>query len=146
MVLGSISCREFPFFLTEKTTFIDTVHYLVLKRGSAAESLPRSGYCSLSNCRRNDVAAGVAIQNIYEDQNRLHMMNGSSSKLLIKRLSRQIRSQFNMGIFYVLYSSLLQLPPFRFRCVGGCWDRNEDTLALAAGRSNHSARSHLQLG
>jgi hypothetical protein len=24
------------------------------------------------------------------------------------------------GFFYVLYSTLLHLPPLRFRCVGGC--------------------------
>jgi hypothetical protein len=24
--------------------------------------------------------------------------------------------------FYVLYSTLLHLPPLRFHCVGGCWD------------------------
>jgi hypothetical protein len=23
---------------------------------------------------------------------------------------------------YVLYSTMLHLPPFRFKCVGGCWD------------------------
>ncbi len=26
----------------------------------------------------------------------------------------------------VLYSTLLHLPPFRFNCVGGCWDRTQD--------------------
>ncbi len=32
------------------------------------------------------------------------------------------------GIFslYVRYSTMLHLPPFRFHCVGGCWDRTQD--------------------
>ncbi len=29
--------------------------------------------------------------------------------------------------FYVLYSKLLHLPPLRFLCAGGCWDRNVTT-------------------
>jgi hypothetical protein len=32
----------------------------------------------------------------------------------------------NRGIFYVLYSILLHLPPLRFHCVGGCGDRTQD--------------------
>jgi hypothetical protein len=28
--------------------------------------------------------------------------------------------------FYVLYSTLLYLPPLRFHCVGGYWDRTQD--------------------
>jgi hypothetical protein len=28
--------------------------------------------------------------------------------------------------FYVLYLTLLHLPPLRFRCVGGHWDRTQD--------------------
>jgi hypothetical protein len=27
----------------------------------------------------------------------------------------------------VRYSTLLHLPPLRFHCVGGCWDRTEDS-------------------
>ncbi len=47
-------------------------------------------------------------------------------------------------IFYVRYSILLHLPPFRFHIVGGCWveTRTVVTLALALRRFNHSARSH----
>jgi hypothetical protein len=29
--------------------------------------------------------------------------------------------------FYVLYSTLLHLPPLRLTCVGGCWDRTRDS-------------------
>jgi hypothetical protein len=28
--------------------------------------------------------------------------------------------------FYVRYSTLLHLPPLRFHCAGGCWDRTQD--------------------
>ncbi len=44
----------------------------------------------------------------------------------------------------ILYSTLLHLPPFRFHCVRGCRikPRTIATLALAARRSNQSARSH----
>ncbi len=28
--------------------------------------------------------------------------------------------------FYVLYSTLLHLPPLRFHCVRGCWNRTQD--------------------
>jgi hypothetical protein len=56
----------------------------------------------------------------------------------------------NRGIFwifkimYVLYSTLLHLPPFRFHCVGECWiePRTVATSALAVRRSSHSATSH----
>jgi len=48
--------------------------------------------------------------------------------------------------FYVRYSTLLHLPPLRFHCVGGCWDRTLDSYLrlrqLAVRRSNHSARYH----
>ncbi len=38
----------------------------------------------------------------------------------------------NSGIFWiffcsVLYSTLLYLPPLGFHCVGGCWDRTQDS-------------------
>ncbi len=32
--------------------------------------------------------------------------------------------------FYVRYSTLLHLPPFRFHCVGGCWDRSQDCCSF----------------
>ncbi len=45
-------------------------------------------------------------------------------------------------IFFVLYSTLLHLPPLRFHCADGCWDRTQDRQlqlhgALAVRRSNH---------
>ncbi len=52
------------------------------------------------------------------------------------------------GIFYVLYSTLLHLPPLRFRCVGGFWDRIQDWCDFDIGSLTlqHSARSHPPLG
>ncbi len=29
--------------------------------------------------------------------------------------------------FYVRYSTLFHLPPLGFHCVGGCWDRTQDS-------------------
>jgi hypothetical protein len=38
------------------------------------------------------------------------------------------------GFFmYVLYSTLLHLPPLRFHCVGGCWDRTQDCCGYGNG-------------
>ncbi len=34
---------------------------------------------------------------------------------------------------YVLHSTLLHLPPLRFRCVGGCWDRTLHSYHLGIG-------------
>ncbi len=33
---------------------------------------------------------------------------------------------FGFFLFYVRYTTLLHLPPLRFHCVGGCWDRNKN--------------------
>ncbi len=41
---------------------------------------------------------------------------------------------FGFFFFYVRSSTLLHLPPLRFHSVGGCWDRNQDCLALAGRR------------
>jgi hypothetical protein len=35
--------------------------------------------------------------------------------------------------FYVLYSTLLHLPPLSFPCVGGCWDRTPDCCDFGIG-------------
>jgi hypothetical protein len=50
-----------------------------------------------------------------------------------------------VGLFYVLYSTLLHLPPLRFHCAGGCWDAGLlQLLTLAVRHPNHSARSHTE--
>ncbi len=55
---------------------------------------------------------------------------------------------FNYGeVFWILYinilySTLLHLPPLRFHCVGGCWDRSSQDCCCDFGigvrRSNHA--------
>ncbi len=35
--------------------------------------------------------------------------------------------------FYALYSTLLHLPPIRFHCVGGCWNRTQDCCDFGIG-------------
>jgi hypothetical protein len=70
--------------------------------------------------------------------------SGSSSGLFHYWDKKDIKSFFLIfgGIFYflfVLYSALLHLPPLRFHCADGCWDRTRTvaTGALAVRRSNH---------
>ncbi len=36
-------------------------------------------------------------------------------------------------ILYVLYSTVLLLPPLRFHCVGGFWDRTQDSCVFVIG-------------
>jgi hypothetical protein len=36
-------------------------------------------------------------------------------------------------IFFVLYSTLLHLPPLRFHCADGCWDRTQDCCIWCIG-------------
>jgi hypothetical protein len=39
-----------------------------------------------------------------------------------------------LGDFYfVLYSTLLHLPPLRFHCADGCWDRTQDSCNWCIG-------------
>jgi hypothetical protein len=49
-----------------------------------------------------------------------------------------------LGLFYVMYSTLFHLPSLRFHCVGGCWDRTQDSCdyGIDCQRLYHSARSH----
>jgi hypothetical protein len=72
-----------------------------------------------------------------------------SKKIREKRLTWH-EADFKGGFlgffsFYVQYSKLLHLPPLRFHCAGGCWDRTRTVAntALAVRHSYHSARSHL---
>ena len=41
--------------------------------------------------------------------------------------------EFFLFFSYILYSALLQLPPLRFRCADGCWDRTQDRCNLCIG-------------
>jgi hypothetical protein len=46
--------------------------------------------------------------------------------------------------FYVRYSTLLHLPPLRFHCVGGCWDRTQDSCDYGIG-SHDTLTTRLDL-
>ncbi len=43
------------------------------------------------------------------------------------------RGIFWIFSFYVRYSTLLHLPPLRFDCVLGCWDRTQDSCDYGIG-------------
>jgi hypothetical protein len=53
--------------------------------------------------------------------------------------SKQFITSFFLGggdIFFFLiiqYSALLHLPPLRFHCADGCWDRTQDRCNLCIG-------------
>jgi hypothetical protein len=55
----------------------------------------------------------------------------SRGSYLDKELSIFVKI-FNRGIFF-RYSTLLHLPPLRFHCVGGCWDRTQDCYDFGIG-------------
>ena len=43
------------------------------------------------------------------------------------------QADFWIFFLYVLYSTLLHLPPLRFHCVGECWDRTQDCCDFGMG-------------
>ncbi len=59
-----------------------------------------------------------------------------------------IKGFFGFFVMHQLYSTLLHLPPLRFHCVGGCWDRTQDSAisALAVRCSSHWAYILSTLG
>jgi hypothetical protein len=53
-------------------------------------------------------------------------MNGNKQNEVKKLKRNEIELKFFLrGNFLVCYSTLLHLPPLRFYCVGGCWDRTQ---------------------
>jgi hypothetical protein len=50
----------------------------------------------------------------------------TNSSCSAPRASPPNRKNGIVVVFYVLYSKVFQLPPLRFYCVGGCWDRIQD--------------------
>jgi hypothetical protein len=49
------------------------------------------------------------------------------------------------GSNYVRYSTLLLLPPLRFNCVGGSWDRTQDSCDNDIGCQTHALTTRLDL-
>jgi hypothetical protein len=39
-----------------------------------------------------------------------------------------LKGGFFLDFFYVRYSALIHLPPLRFHCVGGCWNRTQENI------------------
>jgi hypothetical protein len=53
---------------------------------------------------------------------------------LANKLGSLLEGGLIFGFFYVcLYSTLLHLLPLRFHCVGGCWDRTQDSCDFGIG-------------
>ncbi len=67
--------------------------------------------------RRNEL-----FLDVLEYVNLLMSPQGQVTTTLSIILGKFNRTFFRI-FFYVLYSTLLHLPPLRFDCVGGCWDR-----------------------
>ncbi len=42
-------------------------------------------------------------------------------------LTKEDEQGKNLLLFSVFYTTLLLLPPLRFHCIGGCWDRIQDS-------------------
>jgi hypothetical protein len=56
-----------------------------------------------------------------------------TARLQQTRPNTTLTFQVQLSMFYVLYSTLLHLPPLRFHCVGGCWDRTQDCCDFGIG-------------
>jgi len=54
---------------------------------------------------------------------------------LTDSMGRLILQNENTATFFssVLFSTLFHLPPLRFSCVGGCWDRTQDSCDISIG-------------
>ncbi len=57
----------------------------------------------------------------------------------------KVKQRIFFFFLHVLYSTLLNLPPLRFHCVGGCWDRTQDWCDLWHWQSEQTARSHSHM-
>ncbi len=57
--------------------------------------------------------------------NNTHFVAGVSYSVLYMAQIYSVRPKLCCLIFYVHYTALFHLPPLRFHCVGGCWDRTQ---------------------
>ncbi len=78
----------------------------------------------------------LAANDTYGSLGELAIMTLPKTKIL--SLFRSLEVFFNRGIFwillfFVLYSTLLHLPPLRFHCVEGCWDRTQEWCNFGIG-------------
>jgi hypothetical protein len=74
----------------------------------------------------------------------MHRMTAPCVRLTQMKKTRVKQGDFFDFFMYVHYSTLLHLPPLRFPCDGGCWDRTQDSFRLRHWRSDALAtRLHL---
>ncbi len=60
----------------------------------------------------------------FMEKKRSYLILDPTARTIIKRSDSKTLGDFS--IFFLLYSALLHLPPLRFRCADGCWDRTQD--------------------
>ncbi len=53
----------------------------------------------------------------------------------------QFLKQRDINSYFVLYQTLLHLPPLRFHCVGGCCDRTQNYCDFGIGRQTLKAQT-----
>jgi hypothetical protein len=78
----------------------------------------------------------------------LQVLIGNNLLPYAQRESSEVQDMSSFFFFYVGYSTLPHLPPLRFHCVGGRWDRTQDSCDYVIGCQTlepHSARSHPQM-
>ncbi len=56
-----------------------------------------------------------------------------TARLQQTRPNTTMAFQVQFSMFYVLSSTLLHLPPLRFHCIGGWWDRTQDCCDFGIG-------------
>ncbi len=82
---------------------------------ASLEGLPEVGSCP------NVVAKGARLPILVILQHN-HLLNFFGDRKVFF-----LKGDFYFLYFYVRYSTLLHLPPLRFHCVGGCWERAQDS-------------------
>ncbi len=83
----------------------------------------------------------VARSRIIRPQERLVLYKSLNTPLPYQLLHVNIRNTF----FSLQYSTLLHLPPLRFHCVDGCWDRTQDRCNGCMGMQSDALTTRLDL-
>jgi hypothetical protein len=94
-------------------------------------SMPASAYSCVPRCVytvNTRLPSGLHVPNrIFAQIRHFFAIRTRNFPNRIQFLSFSGRSYANFCLlFFVLYSALLHLPPLRFRCANGCWDRTQD--------------------
>jgi hypothetical protein len=117
-----------------------------------SEKIPRNRLGTVSVIPRKKVL--IPRYSEFRGRANSEARNGTKERSGIPRKNEVLRNRLNIeqndfnqgggnqfltvffGFFHVctvLYSTLLHLPPLRFHCVGGCWDRTQDRCDLGIG-------------